>query len=350
MTRSIAHPARNGSPHRRSGRSRGHEQQLAVLVVAIGSREIPDGALRLVVLATAENAGAGVLVGVLFGPLPDVAHHVHHAVGARAFGMGVDGIGTGHGAAGNGPGHVRGLPVISPGIGATIGALRGELPLPLVRQALACPLCVGARIFKGTQVTGRLSQPSGKVPFFQSRRKLMRRGGRNAWRRGTVLNCALVTGILVDEERRDLHLVLVESARCILPWILHIDAGVSVAFDLGALNAEDEIAAGNSDHACRGFGGGCCGRDGDEGLGQDGVLVREGCERLLVIAAMRCMRDLMASDGSPGVARMAPYALASRSKLKYGGLRLDVGFQLDSVIEVEVAHARGERHTESDVR
>ncbi len=90
-----------------------------------------------------------------------------------------------------------------------------------------------------------------------------------------LLELRVGDGVFVDEEGNDLHLALVESARCILPWILHIDAGVSVPFDLSALNAEDEIATGNADHACGSFGGGSGGRDGDDGLEQDGVLVRE---------------------------------------------------------------------------
>ena len=40
--------------------------------------------------------------------------------------------------------------------------------------------------------------------------------------------------ILIDLERLDVHRMLVEPARRILPWILHVDADVVEAFDLNA--------------------------------------------------------------------------------------------------------------------
>src|SRR5664279_2912572 len=55
---------------------RRHEQQFSMFVQAVGLREIPARALRLIVTAAAQNRGAGVLIQVFVGPLPDVAHEV----------------------------------------------------------------------------------------------------------------------------------------------------------------------------------------------------------------------------------------------------------------------------------
>src|SRR5262252_9476640 len=41
------------------------------------------------------------------------------------------------------------LPFIAPRVNASVGSLRGVLPLPLVGKALARPRCIGTRVFKG---------------------------------------------------------------------------------------------------------------------------------------------------------------------------------------------------------
>ena len=56
--------------------ARRHEEQLAVLVVPVGLREVPDGALRLIMISTAQNRRTRVVVDVLICPLPYIAHHV----------------------------------------------------------------------------------------------------------------------------------------------------------------------------------------------------------------------------------------------------------------------------------
>ena len=52
-----------------------------MLIVAVGLREIPDGALRLVIAPTTEDPRAGMVINEFVGPLPDVSNHIHHAKG-----------------------------------------------------------------------------------------------------------------------------------------------------------------------------------------------------------------------------------------------------------------------------
>src|SRR5882757_3696824 len=79
---SIGHTAK---PDRaRAVPSGRHQEQLAVLVVAVGLREVPDRSLRLIGAAAAQDRGAGVLVVELVGPLPDVADEILNLEGARA--------------------------------------------------------------------------------------------------------------------------------------------------------------------------------------------------------------------------------------------------------------------------
>ena len=59
--------------------------------------------------------------------------------------------------------------------------------------------------------------------------------GRIVRRIEKLLELRIGHGILVDEEGRDLHRVLVEAARRVLPWILHVDARRCAALNLHAL-------------------------------------------------------------------------------------------------------------------
>ena len=68
-------------------------------------------------------------------------------MGAYPCVMCADGFRTAHGAAGVGRRNVGGLPVVTPRIGSGVSALSGELPLPLVRKALAGPCRIGAGVF-----------------------------------------------------------------------------------------------------------------------------------------------------------------------------------------------------------
>src|ERR1700684_3329768 len=101
-----------------------HQKQLAMLVIAPRLREVPDGALGLVIFAAAEDGEARVLVGVLVGPLPHVAGEVHHAEGACPIRMRIDGIRPRHGAASYWRGNVGRQPLIAPRELALVGALR----------------------------------------------------------------------------------------------------------------------------------------------------------------------------------------------------------------------------------
>src|SRR3569833_1575031 len=117
--------------------------------------------------AASKNCCAGVVVGIFIGPLPDVSNHVHYAEGAGATRMSVNIAGLRHDPAivrwWCGRGHRIELPrtrvgattgdrrepvALAPGVDATIAALSGVLPFPLVGQALARPASIVARIFK----------------------------------------------------------------------------------------------------------------------------------------------------------------------------------------------------------
>ena len=52
-----------------------------MLIVLVSLREVPHGALWLIVAASAQNCRACVFVNVLVGPLPNVADKVLDAVG-----------------------------------------------------------------------------------------------------------------------------------------------------------------------------------------------------------------------------------------------------------------------------
>src|SRR5579884_271449 len=85
---------------RRTIVTRSHQQQLAVLVIAVCLREIPDRTLRLVVAAAAEDCGTRVVILEFVGHLPDVADKVHDSEGAGAGGMGGYFVGSGNRAPG----------------------------------------------------------------------------------------------------------------------------------------------------------------------------------------------------------------------------------------------------------
>src|SRR5450759_1168489 len=141
---------------------RRHQQVLAMLVEFVGAGEIPAAAGRAVVAAAAQDGGARVLVLEFVGPLPDVAGEVHHAVRTGAFREGVDIGGGTQFAAVLGLGEARAAGSVAPRIHPVVRALRGVLPFPLVRQALAGPTGVSARVFE-RHPRDRLVVPSGGV-------------------------------------------------------------------------------------------------------------------------------------------------------------------------------------------
>ena len=79
--------------------ARCHQQQLAVLRVPVRLGEVPHGAQGVIVAAATHDRSASMVVGIFVGPLPHVAHHVHHAKWARSVGMRIDIAGWSHLAA-----------------------------------------------------------------------------------------------------------------------------------------------------------------------------------------------------------------------------------------------------------
>src|SRR5579875_164392 len=104
-----------------------------MLVVAVCLREIPDRALRLVMTASAQNCRTCMFIDVFIGPLPNISYQVPHAEWTRSLRMSIYIIRWSQHASSIGDGDCRSVPLISPRIPATVGALRGELPFPLVR-------------------------------------------------------------------------------------------------------------------------------------------------------------------------------------------------------------------------
>src|ERR1700691_5331080 len=127
---------------------RRHQQILTVLVQFVSLREIPHGALRLIITATAQNRRARMFVHELIGPLPHVAGHIHRPERTGARRMRVHIGGTGQIASLVWRGNRALVPRIAPRIQAPIRALRRVLPFPLVRKPLAGPCGVSPRIFQ----------------------------------------------------------------------------------------------------------------------------------------------------------------------------------------------------------
>src|SRR3954470_20323185 len=85
--------------------------------------------------------------------------------------------------------------------------------------------------------------------------------------------------ILVDVERVQVHWMLVEPPRRVLPRILNVYPHVIEAFNFDSRHAEMEIRCGNPDHSCwsgtRPFGR----LNGDDLLGQNFPFMRIAGER-----------------------------------------------------------------------
>ena len=217
--------------------------------------------------AAAQHSRAGVVVDVLVGPLPYVAHQIEHAEGACRSGVRVyiarglhitPEVGEGNIAGGDDDLHTFGTglgltgPQVSPRIHPAVGTLRSVLPLPLVRQAFACPLRVGACIFD-RDPGNRLVVPACRVrsigPVLE---KVVIVCGVVVSRIEKTLELAVGHRVLVHPERCDVQLVLVIAACRVLPWVLEVDAFVVHAFNLDAVDAEDIVGCRDLNHA---FGG-----------------------------------------------------------------------------------------------
>lgn len=58
-----------------------------MLLISISLREVPDRALRLVVISATDYGGASMVVEILVGPLPYVPYHIHYAERAGSAGV-----------------------------------------------------------------------------------------------------------------------------------------------------------------------------------------------------------------------------------------------------------------------
>src|SRR5581483_6719281 len=150
--------------------------------------------------------------------------------------------------------------------------------------------------------------------------------------------------ILVDIERRSLHDVLMIAARRVLPWILHVDARIVTAFDLGAAHAKIKSSARNADHAARRFGSGSGGFDGHDLLRQDCGLMRERNQRLGRDLCHALHQRLDLRTGFTGRCENGAIAIRFKIEAQYGALLFNLRTQLHAVIEVEVAHTRSIRY------
>src|ERR1035438_5054106 len=119
-----------------------------MLVQLVRLRKIPDGSLRLVIAAAPNNRTARVLILKFFCPLPHVSHHVHYSERAGALRMGVNSVRSAYRTRFLRDGNGFYLPIISPWICACVHALCRILPLPFMRQPLACPTRISSRVLQ----------------------------------------------------------------------------------------------------------------------------------------------------------------------------------------------------------
>src|SRR5215472_13777917 len=127
--------------------TRGHQQVLAVLVQLVRLRKIPDRSLRAVVAAAPQNRRARMVILVLVRPLPDIADEIPNAAGTLALGSQARIGRRAQGASLFRRRYSACIPRVTPRIQSSVRTLGSVLPLPLVRQTLACPGRIGARIF-----------------------------------------------------------------------------------------------------------------------------------------------------------------------------------------------------------
>src|SRR5216683_3622678 len=99
-----------------------------MLVQAISLWKIPARPLRDIVAAAPQNRGPCVFVEVLVGPLPDISSRVQHSKRTRTFRMRIYVIRPRQfmSLALNRHGFV--VPIVTPGVSSSVGALSGVLP------------------------------------------------------------------------------------------------------------------------------------------------------------------------------------------------------------------------------
>src|ERR1700679_1159406 len=150
--------------------------------------------------------------------------------------------------------------------------------------------------------------------------------------------------VLIHIEGPYLHLVFVKASGRILPRILHIDFNVIRPFNLDASNLEDERGARDFDHTFRRARCRLGWRYFNELLRNWFPYIIEARERLLShllhalhqILQVRVRLSIGCENG--------PEAMCFDRERQYVPAFFVIGFELDSVIEIEVANARLGRH------
>src|SRR5580698_250574 len=190
-------------------------------------------------IAPAQDGGTGMIVGVFICPLPDVAYHIHNTEGAGAGGMGIYIIGSKHhtvlirkgrwsilrvlsqdavttgwsGCACAGCQSRRQPTAVTPRISATVSALCGILPLPLVRKPQSSPTGVSARILyghPGNRLVGRAFGIVAVLPIFEEVQVV---AGMVVCGVEKLLELGVGHGILAHVKRLDLHGVFMKPPR-----------------------------------------------------------------------------------------------------------------------------------------
>src|SRR5712691_4655456 len=131
--------------------------------------------------------------------------------------MCVDRIGPAHGAALVGGRNRVCIPCVTPRIDATISTLCRVLPLPLVGQALAGPGSIGTRIFQRHPCDRFVVPALGIFPVLPLAEKIQIVLRMIVSRIEKLLELRIGYWILVDPERFDVHRVVMETSRSVLP-------------------------------------------------------------------------------------------------------------------------------------
>ena len=157
-----------------------------------------------------------------------------------------------------------------------------------------------------------------------------------------LLELPIGHGILVDKERRNLHLMLMEPPRRVLPRVLHIDPRVSPAFNLSPGHLEDELPARNAHHTLRSLGHRNGSRYLDDPLRQDLRRMRVAGQRLAGHCGHALHQRFNRLARLPVRLQNRPVSVRLKTKAQHGkwaaGIRIGLGFQLRSVVQIEVPH------------
>mmetsp|Transcript_41611 Transcript_41611/g.97739 ORF Transcript_41611/g.97739 Transcript_41611/m.97739 type:complete len:204 (-) Transcript_41611:9310-9921(-) len=130
------------------------------------------------------------------------------------------------------------LPIHAPWVAPAIVALRGILPFPLMRQALAGPAAIGTGIFQTHPHHRSLQVLRGRLPARPVRQPVV--PIRRPVARGLHEAREVLIGhrVLVDMKALDDHAVHMLAPRHRLPGVLHIQPRAVLALDLQAGHAE----------------------------------------------------------------------------------------------------------------